>query len=329
MPNNACFSRWYLSLGVYILLLLLAVRADAARIYTSRDAKGNLVFSDIPVAGTKLMRVRRIEVAKGPCCAVQKRGGDDDLWLIGVNECFGPVEFSFDLEEAQNVALNRPRSFTALVSARGEQKLVHLWRSNPRLGYHYRFTRRLVIGDPAARHLPPQPYLLPVPPAKRFYVSQAFGGAATHHDLQNYYAVDIPMPEGTPVYAARGGVIMEVANDFLRSGIGSRFEERANYIRILHDDGTMAIYAHLMPESIRYPTGTRVRRGDCIAESGNTGYSSGPHLHFAVQKNFGMELRSVPFQFIDATGRPFTPEQGMAIYRRIAATGGVVSQGQP
>ena len=302
-------------LAILALVLLCAVTAGAERIYTARDARGNLVFSDKPLAGTQVVQVRQIEVGKGPCCTVEKRGTKDDLWLVGVNECFGPVQVSFQLEEAQNVSWNRARNFTDLVPARDDRKLVHLWQSSKRLGYHYRFTQSLVIGDPAARHLPAQPYLLPIPAAQRVHFSQAFGGQATHSDPQNYYAVDIPMPQGTPIYAARGGVIMEIANDFLSGGTGSRYAEKANYIRILHDDGTMALYAHLKAESIRYPAGTRVRRGDFIAESGNTGYSSGPHLHFAVQKNFGMELRSIPFEFADAAGRPFTPEQGRVVYR--------------
>jgi len=77
----------------------------------------------------------------------------------------------------------------------------------------------------------------------------------------------------------------------------------------------MAIYAHLELESIRYPAGTRVERGQFIAESGNTGYSSGPHLHFAVQKNFGMDLRSIPFRFQDEDGASFVPLMGMKVSR--------------
>ena len=298
-----------------VLMLGCAAWAGAARLYTSRDANGNLVFSDRPLAGTQVVWVRQVEVAKGPCCSVVNRGRKDDVVLVAINDCYGPAQAGFDLEEEQNISSDRPRHFTAVVPARQERTLVRLKPANPRLAYRYRYSHRLVIGDPAARHLPPQPYLLPVPAAERFRISQAFGGSATHTDAQNYYAVDIPMPQGTPICAARGGVIMEVANDFLSGGIGSGYQEKANFIRILHDDGTMAIYAHLQAESIRYPAGTRVARGAVIAASGNTGYTSGPHLHFAVQQNSGMELRSIPFTFADTGGHPYAPEQGMAVYR--------------
>jgi len=68
-------------------------------------------------------------------------------------------------------------------------------------------------------------------------------------------------------------------------------------VRILHEDGTMAIYAHLQLDSIRVHAGSVVLAGERIALSGNTGYSSGPHLHFAVQRNAGMHLVSVPIVF--------------------------------
>jgi murein DD-endopeptidase MepM/ murein hydrolase activator NlpD len=209
----------------------------------------------------------------------------------------------------------RPQSFSVTIPPRKSQDLVHLWRSNPRQGMKYTYTHSIIIGDPRARHLPDRPYLLPIPPGINFHFSQAFHGASTHTHPQSEYAVDIPMPVGTHIHAARGGVIMDIANDYFTGGKGTQFEQKANFIRVLHDDGTMAIYAHLNVESIQYPVGTRIERGQFIAESGNTGYSSGPHLHFAVQQNVGRELRSIPFEFENKGGVAFTPAQAMRFYR--------------
>ena len=56
-------------------------------------------------------------------------------------------------------------------------------------------------------------------------------------------------------------------------------------VQILHEDGTIAVYAHLHWDSIRVRIGDHVSRGQYIANSGSTGFSSGPHLHFAVIRN--------------------------------------------
>jgi murein DD-endopeptidase MepM/ murein hydrolase activator NlpD len=75
----------------------------------------------------------------------------------------------------------------------------------------------------------------------------------------------------------------------------------------------MALYAHLALASVIVRPGARVRAGQLLARSGNTGLSSGPHLHFAVQQNTGMKLISLPFEFRVADGSTVTPEEGRYI----------------
>ena len=118
------------------------------------------------------------------------------------------------------------------------------------------------------------------------------------------------MPVNTPIYAARTGIVVEVNNDFFNGGTKQAYKTRANSIRILHEDGSMAVYAHLALERAQVYPGLNVSAGQLIGYSGNTGFSSGPHLHFAVQLNQGMELVSIPFQFTTATGSIDKPIAG-------------------
>lgn len=87
----------------------------------------------------------------------------------------------------------------------------------------------------------------------------------------------------------------------------------ANVVRILHEDGTYAIYAHLNWNSIRVRVGDVVERGEYIADSGNTGYSSGPHLHFVVVRNTGMTMQSVPVTFSGANSTSIAPSTGRVL----------------
>ncbi|MNT90521.1 Murein DD-endopeptidase MepM [compost metagenome] len=59
----------------------------------------------------------------------------------------------------------------------------------------------------------------------------------------------------------------------------------------------MGVYLHLMRGSVQVREGQQVALGERIARSGNTGNSTGPHLHFVIQRNVGLALESIPFDF--------------------------------
>ena len=68
-------------------------------------------------------------------------------------------------------------------------------------------------------------------------------------------------------------------------------------VRVLHDDGTMSLYAHLNWNTIRVVPGQRVARGESLGRSGNTGFSTTPHLHFQVMTAAQDGLGAVSFPF--------------------------------
>jgi len=85
--------------------------------------------------------------------------------------------------------------------------------------------------------------------------------------------IDIAVPIGTPIFAPKDGEIIE--SGFMR-GYG-------NYMRILHDDGYISFYAHLSRAVSK--VGDKIEQGFHFADSGNTGQSTGPHLHFGIFRN--------------------------------------------
>lgn len=127
----------------------------------------------------------------------------------------------------------------------------------------------------------------------RHAISQGVNGSFSHNTPQSRYAVDIAMPEGTAIYAARSGTVVKVKND--QSGKSSN--PNGNYLRILHHDGTSSAYLHLQHGSIVVKAGQRVEKGRHVASSGNTGRSTGPHLHFVVQRYVSNRFESIPFRF--------------------------------
>ena len=134
-------------------------------------------------------------------------------------------------------------------------------------------------------------------------ISQGFYGQASHNDSLSEYAVDFDIPMGTPVHAARTGIVMEVIDQYPDTGgVRKSDVEHANVIRILHEDGSMAVYGHLMQDSAVVTPGLWLVGGTVIAQSGNSGFTRGPHLHFAIQLNSGMQLNSIPFQMRSANG---------------------------
>src|SRR6185436_10647851 len=149
--------------------------------------------------------------------------------------------------------------------------------------WNYSYTSHYTVGSMLAQHDDSCVYHLPFAPGATYKVTQGYNGEYSHSG-SDQYAIDFKMPVGTPVHAARGGVVAKVKDDSSKGGADRKFENQANYVLIRHDDGTLGNYAHLSKNGVKVAIGQRVEAGDLIALSGNTGFSSGAHLHFSVFK---------------------------------------------
>ena len=195
-----------------------------------------------------------------------------------------------------------------------EQALVGIGALDPRQSFSYQIQLASVPGPPNPQRVQNAVLQVPFSAGEQYPVSQGFNGTTTHNSPDSQFALDIVMPVGTVIVAAKAGVVMDIEEDFNQGGADmKKFVDKANHVRILHDDGTMTVYAHLDLASVNVRAGAKVSAGQRIARSGNTGFSSGPHLHFSLQQNIGMELVSLPFQFEGKDGSTFTPQENMLL----------------
>lgn len=151
----------------------------------------------------------------------------------------------------------------------------------------------LTLANPDAIHNASYKYLLPYPQGKSHLLIQGNNSAFTHNLPNSNYAYDFNMPENSLVSAARGGTVGFVSVSNKKGGDNENYLQQANKIMVCHNDGTVGLYAHLRYKGALVDVGEQVYAGEVIGFSGNTGYSTTPHLHFVVLAG----SKSVPIKF--------------------------------
>ncbi|MGC9542379.1 M23 family metallopeptidase [Streptomyces sp. UG1] len=128
-----------------------------------------------------------------------------------------------------------------------------------------------------------------VKPVKKYTKSASFAQAGGMWQ-STHSGQDFAVPSGTQVVAAHGGTVVKAGGN--GAGDGPAY---GNAIVIKHGNGTYSQYAHLSRIDVK--VGQVVKTGQNIAKSGNTGNSSGPHLHFEIRKtaNYGSAIDPVAF----------------------------------
>lgn len=250
----------------------------------------------------------------GVCVFVFANAGGTPSSVYVTNETDEDVDIrvTFELEKLRATptrpkAVVPPRKGSKSNTADG-LRLATLEPIGPGGGYKLELSTTSYRGDPGAT---PDGtlYVLPFPAGASYECTQGFDGRRSHTGSSRH-SVDFGMPVGSPVTAARAGVVVD-----RRSGstvVGSDDpgdRDEGNYVRVRHDDGTYGSYWHL--DTVSVPVGRTVAVGDALGRSGNTGYSSGPHLHFAVKRADGSGgFRTVDWKFRTATGTAFVPVAG-------------------
>lgn len=301
--------------ALLIAALLFGGATLADTMYKYRGENGEWIFSDRPPADGKEAEFRsmrsRVE-AEGLVVTHVFTGSS--LAFTARNRYYAPMEVAIDFTSIAGVDYPHPDlALRWLVPARSELTLLELASLGDLsvAAAEYRYT--YLPGDPGAQPDTGAFYRVPYAVGASFPITQTYPDSGTHRTRDSMYAIDVAMPVGTDIVAARGGIVFDVASTNFKGGPDpDDYADLANIVRVLHDDGTYSVYAHLNWNSIRVRPGERVLAGQYIADSGNTGFSSGPHLHFAVQRNMGLRVDSLPIEFrgpSEARVVPFTGSQ--------------------
>jgi murein DD-endopeptidase MepM/ murein hydrolase activator NlpD len=242
-----------------------------------------LLFSSLSAAAPVCLPDR------SACLEAKKHPGGFEFWAESNSLC----SLTLTLEQETENLGPIPSSMTFTLRKKEKKKLFAAPIAEPGKPWKQKFSFSAQCGSKDA--VPEQ--ILYELPVRGIPVSQGFHGAFSHHGLANAYATDFSAPEGTPVYAARGGTVVKVVDRFTGGGPTADIDH-VNVVRIEHIDHTVAEYAHLRFQGAVVREGQVVSAGDLVAYSGNTGRSTGPHLHFAVHVPIdGSSRKSVPIQF--------------------------------
>lgn len=290
-----------------LLIVVLGMSGAAVAASGEDDAPAQNVRIDVPlqphaVGGEYLLpadpvedRRRSIRLSRNPVFATPvSRVNGTGLMLR--NRLHAPVTVDIELDHVANAKLASTLTPRITLAPLESREVVLVQGVSLLSSGSADFSLQSTVGLPDARPDRDHIYAWPLAEARRSRITQRYEGP-THNDDFSRYAIDIAVKEGTPVVAARAGVVIFLEDRYFESGLNrADFRDKANHVRILHDDGSMATYAHLAPDSVNLVPGQRVAVGDEIGLSGNTGFSSGPHLHFAILVNRDMKIDSIPFR---------------------------------
>ena len=224
--------------------------------------------------------------ATGSCSlgwvCVEPRVDGDNTDLIAINLKPWPLTLSVRVD-TQNLDA-RPAEDVSITLGGNERRTVIVMQAAEAQGRRrYSYSFDWTVGSLEALHDDKVVYRLPYANGESWTVLQGYGSRFSHTGLERY-TVDFDMPVGTPVLAARDGIVVRTKDENDQACWEAHCGRFANFVIVLHDDETTGEYYHLKKDGVVVDVGERVIAGQLIAYSGNTGKSTMPHLHFGVYR---------------------------------------------
>lgn len=234
-------------------------------------------------------------------------GNAIELWARNLQDY--PLTYTVRVS-TRSYRIDGDRTVTRTLAAGASETFMTLEPRGENRNQRYNLNLEWTVGDQHANHDDDYLYAFPYAKGRAYRILQGYGSRFSHRGREEF-AIDFDMPEGTAVHAARDGVVARVVEEHdigcWEDGCG----RYANYIVVLHSDGTTGEYYHLKKNGAYVSVGDAVQRGQRIGLSGNTGHTTMPHLHFAVYRatSWG-NTQSIPVRFASADGIVNEPRRG-------------------
>ena len=236
---------------------------------------------------------------------------EDDGGQVLVVENGGPVVVTVQVTytELVNVTPSLLAPLHRELASGERAELVRFQIVDPYASTQVRTQVNPILGSARTVHDTRVRYAMPFGGDTARCVIQGVDGGLTHMG-PHAFSFDFEMPEGTPVLAAREGVVLLVADGHVLGGPDPGLVREANRVVILHADGTFGRYVHLR-RGLAVAPGEAVARGQRLGDSGSTGYTAGPHLHFDVGRvEAEIDGFTIPVRFEGNAGEGVVPVKG-------------------
>jgi len=247
--------------------------------------------------------------AADPCAEVKQEGPTGNVDVVALVRGCTDITVTVRGQDLVNVRATPPVPVTFELRNQPRTVLVSFRPVDRRQAHSFSWTDKWQHGRRLAGS--PAPYVYALPFRGTFPLVQGpFGSFSHQRGTRDEQAYDWMLPEGTQVYAARPGEVVATRRDVSVGGADESFREEVNYVVVRHQDGTYAEYLHLERGGVEVSVGDAVTTDTVLGRSGNTGYSRGPHLHFAVFNPIdGNDRTTWPLSFAVKPGPAEVPSE--------------------